>query len=561
MATGQKPVIKIDVEDGAFKRFAAEFAAFMSSLDQVKQSSKEATKAAKKQADAEAEALTARKKAEKTKTDDDRAASRRADEKAKQAKKEADTAKRAATDRKKEREDDIRQTKELAKWTADVAKSAAGAAAGFAKWLAFGAIASGFGLGGLASSAAGARRQAQGIGVNTGELRAAGVNFGKYIDPEAALSNIANAQSDVNKRWIFNAIGQRTEGKSSGDILAEALPKLVQAFRAGGSTLQGADARGLTQLVGIEDLRRLSSLTQRELSDTIDAYRRDRETLAVGDSTNRDWQEFLVSLHRSGQEIENSLIRGLVTLTPYLSKFSDGIAKAIDAFATNGGLQEWIEKLGAGLQKLGAYLGSKEFGEDVDAFFRGVHAMAKALGRFFPDTELKQQADQPAPKENASKFQATKDVYGAIWDHLVGNDKLPLSVRNHNPGNLRVPGSTTEFQKFSSDTEGLRALVGQIGLYESRDKLTTLRGIISKYSPGTENDTQALIANAAKRTGFGPDQQLDPASIDQLVKVVLAITKQENGASNFTDKDVRLLIQNTTGGNASVSVAGLAAGG
>ena len=567
--TNRKSVVEIDIQDSKWKSFVAEFAKFRVDNQKVAEeiaetASAEAKVTAEKRKILEAQEKIAGKSKEQLADAKAEAEARRKvydDERKKYA-----LQSKAKDDAARERAEAMKGFRDSAKWTADIARNVASAAYGIAKWAAFSAVASGFGLGGLAANAATMRRQSQGLGINTGELRAASVNFGKYIDPESTLGNIAGAQSDLSKRWIFNALGENTTGKNAGDILPELLPKLVQAFRAGGSTLQGAQARGLDQLVGIDDLRRLSSLTEKELSDTIDAYKRDRASLLEGDDTGRAWQEFLVSLHRVSQEIEVSLLKGLTKLTPYLTQFAEGIAKAIDAFVSNGGLQTWIEKVGSALQKLGAYLGSKDFADDVETFMGAIHTMATYLGKLFPKSQVAAETAQgtvstmPAPNAPPATFmdklRAAGGVYGAVWDHLRGN--TPLAERNHNPGNLRIPGSTTGFQSFANDDEGIKALSHQLALYENRDGLRTIRGIISKYAPGNENNTAGYIANVSKRTGLGADQAIDPTNIDQMVKLVLAITKQENGRSNFTDAGVRVLIQNQTGGSAQATVAALA---
>ncbi len=575
----KKSVIDIDVKDGAFKRLVAAVerykALLTESVKEVEQldaattaTAKAATAKAEKEtreflgkrkarkvAAAEAEAEAKKEVARKKKAAED-------DKKAYDAERKKFALKSKQVDQdKRDRADAVRGLKDIAKWSGDIAWSTARGAVGLAKWAALGAIGGGFGLGGLASSAFDARRTSQGLGINSGELRAARVNFGAYVDPEAALGNIANAQSDLSKRWIFNALGERTEGKNAAEILPEILPKLVAAFHASGDTLQGAQARGLDQLVGIEDLRRLSALSRDELSKTIEAYRRDRESLQVDDSTNRDWQEFLISLHRAGQEIERDLIDGLRPLLPGLREFGHGVGEAIKSFLSNPHLKEWIEDFGKGIQKVGAYLGSEEFAQDIARFMSAMHKVAQWVGRMFepdPDSPAAVAGTPNAPAQ-VGKWDATKHVYGAMWDHLVGN--IPLSERNHNPGNLRIPGSTTGFQSFPDDNAGIRALANQLQLYQD-DKhghLDTISKILNVYSPSTENNTAALIKAASARTGFGADQHLDLSNTDQLVKLILAITKQENGRSAYTAEGVRIAIHDATGGNVATSVAALGA--
>lgn len=581
----RKSVVEIDIQDSKWKRFLGDFQKFRVESKEAAEDTAETAIQAARVAAARKQILDHQAKIAKLSKEERAELELEAKAKAKVAAEDRKSAelkqklhdaerKRNALkskekdDARKERDESIKGLRDSAKWTFDIARNVASTAASAAKWVAFSAIASGFGLGGLAANASTVRRTSQGLGIRAGELRAANVNFGRYIDPESALSNIANTK-DSNDRWIFNRVGVNTSGKDSATILAEYLPKVAAAFKAVGGNTSVAEATGLTKIVSAEDLRRLSSLTEEELKKTIDAYQKDRKALEEGDSTGRAWQDFMVSLHRAGDQIEVSLLKGLTKLTPYLEKFADGIAKAIGAFVESGGLQSWIEKVGEALKRLGGYLGSKEFADDVETFMGAIHTMASYLAKLFPKSQVAAEMAQgtvssmpdPAagdPAKTATfmdKLRAAGRVYGAVWDHVAGN--TPLSVRNHNPGNLRVPGSATDFQKFASDDEGIKAIARQLSLYENRDGLTTLRSIISKYSPSNENNTAALIANASKRTGFGADQQLDSKSVDQMVKLVLAITKQENGASNFTAAGVRVLIENNTGGNSQASVAAL----
>ena len=234
--TNRKSVVEIDIQDSKWKSFVAEFAKFRVDNQKVAEeiaetAGAEAKVTAEKRKILEAQEKIAGKSKEQLADAKAEAEARRKvydDERKKYA-----LQSKAKDDAARERAEAMKGFRDSAKWTADIARNVASAAYGIAKWAAFSAVASGFGLGGLAANAATMRRQSQGLGINTGELRAASVNFGKYIDPESTLGNIAGAQSDLSKRWIFNALGENTTGKNAGDILPELLPKLVQAFRAG----------------------------------------------------------------------------------------------------------------------------------------------------------------------------------------------------------------------------------------------------------------------------------------------------------------------------------------
>lgn len=126
----------------------------------------------------------------------------------------------------------------------------------------------------------------------------------------------------------------------------------------------------------------------------------------------------------------------------------------------------------------------------------------------------------------------------AIVDSIIGRSggaNLPVAGGGqNNPGNIRVPGSTgtsrAAFQSFPTYEAGVAAIGDQLQRYQARG-VNTLRGIISTYSPPSENDTGALIRNAAARTGLDPDQKLDMGDAQQRTAVVNAIIQQEQGGS------------------------------
>ena len=97
-----------------------------------------------------------------------------------------------------------------------------------------------------------------------------------------------------------------------------------------------------------------------------------------------------------------------------------------------------------------------------------------------------------------------------------------LSIdRNNNPGALRVTGST-QFQRFGSVAEGVRAQERQIGRYLGRG-LNTVRRIVETYAPrarrgGDNTDAQVnnYIAHVAQRLGISPDQPLGEQAISAI---------------------------------------------
>jgi len=98
---------------------------------------------------------------------------------------------------------------------------------------------------------------------------------------------------------------------------------------------------------------------------------------------------------------------------------------------------------------------------------------------------------------------------------LMGGQQKPTapppsgSSNQYNVGNLRPAGSSTGFQQPSSYEEGIKNMDTQLGIYGQKHGINTLRGVISRYAPPSENDTENYINFVSQRTGLKPDQQID----------------------------------------------------
>ena len=108
----------------------------------------------------------------------------------------------------------------------------------------------------------------------------------------------------------------------------------------------------------------------------------------------------------------------------------------------------------------------------------------------------------------------------ALYDAILGT-QTPKSttpppsppktggVNQFNVGNLRPVGQSTGFQQPASYEEGIRAMDKNLEVYGTKHKINTLRGVISRYAPPSENDTEAYIKYVAQRTGLDPNQEID----------------------------------------------------
>jgi len=115
---------------------------------------------------------------------------------------------------------------------------------------------------------------------------------------------------------------------------------------------------------------------------------------------------------------------------------------------------------------------------------------------------------------------------------------MTRGLRNNNPGNLRKSADHFRGEKASSDKEfkqftaiewGIRALILVLRTYFKRHRLHTIRQIVGRWAPASENDTRAYVRFVSQRTGYEPDAVLT-ADSDTLLALASAICEYENGA-------------------------------
>lgn len=118
-------------------------------------------------------------------------------------------------------------------------------------------------------------------------------------------------------------------------------------------------------------------------------------------------------------------------------------------------------------------------------------------------------------------------------------------LRNNNPGNIRIGSSQWRgkiaaqyntdgaFEQFDTPENGIRALDKLLTNYRAAGH-DTIELMVSRYAPGTENDTEAYINAVAKNTGVARDVPY-PSGLSSRIKLARAIIKHENGLDPYTD--------------------------
>ena len=126
---------------------------------------------------------------------------------------------------------------------------------------------------------------------------------------------------------------------------------------------------------------------------------------------------------------------------------------------------------------------------------------------------------------------------------VVTNGKYPnpsgrsRGLRNNNPGNLKQtatnwqgqikPSADPPFAQFSDPVWGARAMIILVKRTYRGYGLNTIRAIITRYAPPSENDTEAYISAVVGKTGLSANRVL--STEDDYKRVIQAMAAVENG--------------------------------
>lgn len=111
-------------------------------------------------------------------------------------------------------------------------------------------------------------------------------------------------------------------------------------------------------------------------------------------------------------------------------------------------------------------------------------------------------------------------------------------ARNNNPGNIEAGGSNWEgavgddgrFLQFAEMRWGIRAMSRILQTYKNKYGIDTVRGVITKWAPPHENDTEKYIRNVEEWSKIPSDTKIDLADHSTLRRLIAAIIRQETSA-------------------------------
>ena len=117
--------------------------------------------------------------------------------------------------------------------------------------------------------------------------------------------------------------------------------------------------------------------------------------------------------------------------------------------------------------------------------------------------------------------------------------KTPRGIRNCNPGNIRLttdkwqglrPMQTDkEFFQFTEMKWGYRALIRTLQNYRRIHGCYTITDFITRWAPGSENNTLAYIKSVCFQLGVPSVYVPDVDDRETMCALAAAISKHENG--------------------------------
>lgn len=553
-----RSIIDISVNDDQFKAFHDLFTQYQSKLDEMPDSWKKVSGATGK-SKAEFVALTN----EAAKSVNHAAKMVNELNRATKAQKEFHTATRGAG----------AAMKRMANDAKSLSKSIFGLGSYLMKLSAMGLAGAGaglFGLDALGRSAVGGQREARGLGITQGQMRAFKTDFGRYVDPNM-LSNVAAAQGDLSKR-AYLALASGVSYDQAGSMTADQLTmnssqrlhdwwnKTPEAMRSE----QTLKAGGFSQIgYTMEDARRLGAASQGELNSAKSQYSQDSKTLAISDKNTAAWYELTRNLTLAGQTIETVLINKLQKLAPALGGLTDKIAKDL-AIMINGISEKDMDDFANGIKSAAQYLGSpefmdklKNFGEAIGdvtdfilktaAFFGGGSSSSVKNTPYIPAAPVANGTSPLAAKQARlsmleSKFNLPKGSLDSMW--------LQESSRGKNAG-MSSAGALGDFQfmpwasksfdrtDFNQSSFGAGKLMAEnMQLYHG-----DFRKALAAYNWGTKGLDSDIKRHGNDWERYAPKETQN--YINQIVSRVKSPT-------------VNVTITNKTGADVSVSTHAMA---
>ncbi|MEB2478205.1 hypothetical protein QMM96_22505 [Citrobacter freundii] len=415
------------------------------------------------------------------------------------------------------------------------------------------------------------------LGSALGGLVGGGLGLGmfKRFLPKSIRARLPGGKGVGKLTTVAEGGLAKNAGKTAIAVGEEGLEKVGKGsmVKAGGSLLEKGGLKAAAK-VGLRAI---------PIIGTLGAMAYDAYTGATDDDQLR--QTFGKNI--GGKERFAAAAANVADMGGLVSGISNGLSSAMDAmgfdqmasfFSMNGsqGLAKQIDTL----------IGGSEAGDDKrnESLLDKLSEIVSGIKALTPEanatvtSRVNEFANDVSNITGRAGPTVTQTVYDAKGDLNTSRLKKGMSVNpiaqiqtsgsskavnNNNPGNLRFAGQSgavaeanwkanykgdTPMASFATPEEGVRAFGNQLMLYQSRDKINTISGIVSKYAPkGDHNNTDAYIRQVVAKTGIGANDTINTSDPAVMTKLVSAFGQHEGGFS-MSDADIKTALGTVQGG-------------
>jgi hypothetical protein len=369
---------------------------------------------------------------------------------------------------------------EFGRGTMRVASTVKDITLNLAKWGAVSGLLTGaggfFGFRALAESSAQARRGALGLGITSGQFRAAETTYGRIGGAGNILSKISEMKQSPEGIAQLQRLGISAEdvaSKNAGELLDQVLVGIQTRYRSFAPGLERplSETYGLTEFGDLETIKRIADLQPGELPQMASEFARRSRELAVSDNVDRRYEDFLSRIGTASERLK-------VTLIDNLEKLSEPIANVVDAFTNliasginTPGFKEGIKSFADYIQELSTWLGSEEAKKSLRDFATSITQVVAGLGRmvawlasWFPEEgerPPRESGDRPSPsnpqgeRRNRNPFQ--RPLYPA--------EPMSFTPASYTPGGEGINFAGAVGGRFGRGGSGVRPITGGPGMW------------------------------------------------------------------------------------------------
>lgn len=125
---------------------------------------------------------------------------------------------------------------------------------------------------------------------------------------------------------------------------------------------------------------------------------------------------------------------------------------------------------------------------------------------------------------------------------------MTRGIRNNNPGNIDYHPENnwkgqlahnkaieSRFCRFGAPEYGIRAIIALLRNYQRKYGLNTVAGLISRWAPSNENNTNAYVSGVSKALGVAQGDAVSLSDKDTAIRLAKAIIRHENGSQPYPD--------------------------